>query len=149
VVNKPSDVSFGDVLTQIGLEAGPLDEDRTVMVGGPVSPDTGWVVFDARDGDECGDGVIELENSVGVSANMEILERIARGEGPDTFLMMLGYAGWGPGQLDDEIRDGSWIPVDLDPALVFDTPVGERWAAALAKLGIDPARMTSRFVADA
>jgi len=64
-------------------------------------------------------------------------------------VMMLGYAGWGPGQLDEEIREGAWIPVDLDPRLVFDTPVEDRWRQALAVQGIDPARMVGGVVADA
>ena len=63
--------------------------------------------------------------------------------------MMLGYSGWAPGQLDSEIREGAWIPVDLDPSLIFEVPPDSRWTAALASLGIDPARVVGRKVADA
>jgi putative transcriptional regulator len=63
--------------------------------------------------------------------------------------MLLGYAGWGPGQLDQEIREGSWIPVDVDPRLIFEAPLDQRWTMALSALGIDPARVVSTRVAEA
>lgn len=150
VVNKPADIELGSLLEQIGIEVdGPSFDDEPVMLGGPVSPETGWVVFDPSGGPASPEGVLTLGPTLGVSANLEVLEDIARGGGPEQYLMMLGYAGWGPGQLDEEIREGSWIAVDLDPRLVFRTPVEERWSAALATLGIDPARMAATIVADA
>jgi putative transcriptional regulator len=149
VINKPSEVSFGDLLTQIGLGTNGVDLGRPVMLGGPVSPNTGWVVYDSTRGAALGDAAVELPSGFGVSANLGLLEQIAQGFGPDNYLMMLGYAGWGPGQLDDEIREGAWIPVDLDRRLLFDVDVGDRWATALGTLGIDPARMAGAFVADA
>jgi putative transcriptional regulator len=150
VVNKPADIELGSLLDQIGVEVDITTfGDEPVMLGGPVSPETGWVVFDPSAGAHPDEGILTLAPSLGVSANLEVLEEIAKGSGPERYLMMLGYAGWGPGQLDEEIREGSWIAVDLDPQLVFRTPVEERWAAALATLGIDPARMAATVVADA
>ncbi len=160
VVNKPSESSLEEVLTQVGLEdraetgepGGPLLSP--VMLGGPVSTNTGWVVFDTEASGldfspTLTESILDLDNGIGVCANLDMLEHIVGGRGPDRFLMMLGYAGWGPGQLDDEIREGSWIPVDLDPRLLFATPVEDRWTSALAKMGIDPARMTAAVVAEA
>jgi len=150
VVNKAADIELSSLLEQIGIEVDNASfEGDPVMLGGPVSPETGWVVFDPSVGPHPGEGVLTLAPKLGVSANLEVLEEIAKGAGPERYLMMLGYAGWGPGQLDEEIREGSWIAVDLDPKLVFRTPVEERWAAALATLGIDPARMAANVVADA
>lgn len=149
VVNKPSNVSFGDLLTQIGLGASGVDLRRQVMLGGPVSPNTGWVVYDSSRGSGLGDAAVELPSGFGVSANLALLEQIAQGFGPENFLMMLGYAGWGPGQLDEEIKEGAWIPVDLDRRLLFEVDVADRWATALRTIGIDPARMAGAFVADA
>ena len=80
---------------------------------------------------------------------IELLERIARGDGPETCAMMLGYSGWGAGQLESEMKQGSWIPVDLDYSLVFETPIDLRWEAALATLGIDPARVIDNQIASA
>lgn len=150
VINRPSELRLGEILTQIGIPT--IDEVPTndlVMMGGPVAPETGWLVFDPVEGDLPDDGVLHVHDRLAVSANPEMLERIARGDGPPAHLMMLGYAGWGPGQLDHEIREGSWIVVDLDPSLVFDLPADERWIAALAKLGIDPARVVGTSVAEA
>ena len=150
VVNRPSDVRLREVLTQIGIPT--IDEvpvDSHVMMGGPVAPETGWLVFDPTQGDVSDEGTLQVHDRLAVSANPEMLERIARGDGPPMHMMLLGYAGWGPGQLDHEIREGSWIVVDLDPKLVFDLPADERWTGALAKLGIDPARVVGTHVADA
>ena len=102
VVNKCADVSFTEVLTKVGI-AGSLvgnptfDENKPVMVGGPVSPNTGWVVFDRAGGNQPdAEGILELENGLGVCANMDMLEEIARGDGPPSYLMMLGLRGMGP-----------------------------------------------------
>lgn len=150
VVNRPSDLQLADILDQIGIDLAPhVQLDASVMLGGPVAPDTGWVLFDPSEGELPDDGILQVHDQLAVSANPEMLERIARGEGPNDHVMVLGYAGWGPGQLDDEIREGSWIVVDLDPALVFGQPTDHRWSAALAKLGIDPARVVGNRVADA
>ena len=80
---------------------------------------------------------------------LRALERIARGDGPETCAMMLGYSGWGAGQLEEEMKSGSWIPVDLDYSLIFETPIDQRWKAALASLGIDPARVIDSQIASA
>lgn len=153
VINRRANLRLADVLTHVGI---PLEVkaagDEPVMVGGPVSPETGWVVFDSfddvDDGDDA-DGVLRVTDRLSVSANLDMLSRIARGRAPERHAMMLGYAGWGPGQLDDEIRQGSWIPVDVDANVLFETPIEARWAVALGKLGIDPARVVSTVVADA
>lgn len=151
VVNKESDMSFREILSEVGIEAaGSSGQEPLVHTGGPVSPDTGWLVFDsAFVGEKNDEGVVALENGFAVSANLDLLKLIAEGEGPESYLMMLGYAGWGPGQLDDEIRQGSWIPVDVDVKTLFDTPIADRWEASLASLGIDPRRMSATNVADA
>lgn len=147
VVNKRADMSFSDVLAEVGIE-GDSSVPEPVHLGGPVSPDTGWLVYSA-DGNDPGEGVVTLDNGLAVSANLDMLKAISTGAGPESFLMMLGYAGWGPGQLDDEIRQGSWIPVDLDAATLFSTPIAERWVTSLATLGINPNHMSQLRVAEA
>jgi len=156
VINKPADLELGALLAQVGIDsadAGP--SAAQVMLGGPVSPETGWVLFDGERGEptesgaEGDDGVLNLVSRVNVSANMDVLEQIAQGAGPAHFMMMLGYAGWGPGQLDEEIREGSWIAVDVDPRVLFETPMEERWGAAFAQLGVHPDQMIGATVAEA
>ncbi len=142
VINRTGPLAFEDVLKQVGLKASRKHR-AAVLSGGPVSPETGWLVFDPADGliDDEADGIIHVSKHIGVSANMSVLERIAAGTGPSRRAMMLGYAGWGAGQLDEEIREGSWITMDLDPAMIFEVPVEQRWARAFAAIGIDPAQM--------
>lgn len=149
-INKASDVRFRQVLSEVGLEIDAVSPpEAPVLVGGPVSPETGWIVFDPREGGWPEEETIRLGERVAVSASMKILESLAAGEGPRHRLMTLGYAGWGPGQLEAEMKDGAWIPVEMDPALVFDAPMEERWSKALRTLGIDPAWVSSGGTASA
>ena len=149
VVNRPTDTPVTSLMD--GLEIDDLADEieGEIWVGGPVAPDTGWVLFDPSSGDTSEVEAVELGERVAVSASRTFLEQLADGEGPEVFAVLLGYAGWGPGQLDDEIREGSWILIDLDPALVFDVAAEDRWVGALASLGIDPARVVGLGVAEA
>jgi putative transcriptional regulator len=149
VVNRPTEQPVTSLLA--GLEIDDLAQELggEVWIGGPVAPDTGWVLFDPSSGDSEDVEAVRLTDQIAVSASRQFLERLAQGSGPDRYAVLLGYAGWGPGQLDDEIRDGSWISVDLDPAILFDHEHGARWRAALASLGIDPARVVGSSVAEA
>jgi putative transcriptional regulator len=144
VINRPADVRLPAMLEALSLpraEAQP--PDAPVLVGGPVAPDTGWLVFELDATQSFGDEVVRVSPRLAVSASRELLEQTVRGAGPGRLILVLGYAGWGPGQLDAEIAQGAWIPVDLDEKIVFDTPYEERWASALHSLGIDPARLTT------
>jgi putative transcriptional regulator len=149
VVNRPSETPVTSLISGLEIEDLRAEVGGQVWVGGPVAPDTGWVLFDPSSGDTRDVEAVHLSSEVAVSASREFLEKLASGRGPDRYAVLLGYAGWGPGQLDDEIRDGSWIWVDLDAALVFDEEHAERWTAALASLGIDPARVVGSRVAEA
>lgn len=141
VINRITDLDMGDVFNEVGLGAAADGVVRApVLLGGPVSPESGWILYDAEGIPPPASGkTIVVGDRIACSASLDLLERIARGDGPDTCAMMLGYSGWGAGQLESEMRQGSWIPVDLDYGLVFDTPIENRWEAALATLGIDPA----------
>ncbi len=148
VVNRPADVSFRSVLEELELtEDGAPSPDVPVLVGGPVAPHTGWIVFDPRLRQVPEQARIEVGETVQVSASRAVLESLATATDGSRHLLVLGYAGWGAGQLDSEIREGSWIPVSLDAAVVFETPYPERWAAALAQLGIDPRQVVGAGLA--
>lgn len=142
IINRPSMTTMRDVAGVLGLPTDAPLADGPVLAGGPMAPQTGWIIFDP-DGME-----LDPEDSVAVSAKLrvsasrDLLERIARGEGPERRLFALGYAGWGPGQLDAELAKGVWLPLDLDESIVFDTPYDSRWEAALRNAGIDPARLS-------
>lgn len=148
VVNRSADLQFDQVIRQAGLSCDTSILAAAVMQGGPVSSDTGWLGFDPRSSRDMlreypEEGLIRVHDGFCVSANIDMLEVVARGNGPSRFAMYLGYAGWGPGQLDEEISDGSWIISDLDPALIFDAPLEKRWELAMESMGIDPLRYVS------
>lgn len=151
VLNRITDLDIGDVLQEVGVDAASaLAVDTPVLLGGPVSPETGWILYDVEGVPQPSSGrTIAVGDRIACSASLELLERIARGDGPTTCAMVLGYAGWGAGQLESEMKEGSWIPVDLDYDLVFETPVEARWNAALASLGIDPAHVIDNRIANA
>lgn len=148
VVNRPAEVSFRNVLTELELiEEGREPPDVPVLVGGPVAPHTGWIVYDPERRAVPSEARIDVGDSVRVSASRAVLDDLAQSDDGDRHLLVLGYAGWGEGQLDAEVLEGSWIPVDLDARVVFDTPYDERWSAALSVLGIDPRQIVKTGLA--
>lgn len=139
VINHPADVRFGELLDQLRLAH---DETalagRLVLDGGPVQPDRGFVLHDDP---RPWDSSLRLRNGLAVTTSRDILEAIARGDGPANWLLALGYAGWEAGQLEAEMAANSWLTVPADAALVFDIPVEARWRAAAGRLGVDLDRL--------
>ncbi len=138
VINRESEMTLERVLTQMKLQvpaAGFLAGERRVHYGGPVSPELGWIVHTP---DWRGQGTRLVGDAVAVTASLEVLRAIASGEGPREFVFCLGYAGWGPGQLIEEIKTGSWFNVPFESALIFEVAIDEQWRTAIERLGIDP-----------
>jgi len=135
LVNRPSDYRLGEVLEQMEIapETPGIAED-TVLVGGPVLPDRGFVLHDG--GDEW-PSTMRIAPGLAVTTSREILAAMARGEGPRRHLVALGYASWGAGQLEQELADNAWLTVPADQAIVFELPFEQRWHAAARRLGID------------
>lgn len=152
VVNRPANVTFRGVVDELGLgtSGAPLP-DLPVMAGGPVAPHTGWIVFDSRKAGSvaAAEGTINVTDHLRVSASRELLKSIAHSYEAPRHMLVLGYAGWGAGQLDAEIRAGVWIPVDLEEHVLFETPYADRWTAALAGIGIDPMKIVGSRMAEA
>ncbi|HEY2346468.1 MAG TPA: YqgE/AlgH family protein [Xanthomonadaceae bacterium] len=135
LINRPSDYRLGDVLEQMEITAEmPGIAEDTVMVGGPVLPDRGFVLHDG--GDEW-PSTMRVAPGLAVTTSREILAAMARGEGPRRHLVALGYASWGAGQLEQELADNAWLTVPADQGIVFETPLEQRWQAAARRLGID------------
>ena len=134
VVNKTVEQpSMGELLAQLGIEGGGFNRAR-VHFGGPVEVARGFVLH-STDYTEQATLVV---GDVGVTATMDILHAIGRGDGPRQRFFALGYAGWGPGQLDAEIQANGWLTVPSDNALLFDDGNDDKWRRAIAKLGVDP-----------
>ena len=140
VINHLSEYTLGEVLKQMDMDnASPALSRQAVLVGGPVQPGRGFVLHD--DPRDFG-STLRFGRGLAVSTSREILEQIAKGEGPANFLMTLGYAGWSAGQLEEEISQNAWLTVPADPAIFFDTPLELRWQAAARSLGIDISGMS-------
>lgn len=143
VVNSERTVaSIGDLLEQLELTDDGRKHKDPVRLGGPVQPELGWIVYRPTAG-TVREGEIKLSDEIAVTQSREVLASLGRDDGPKPFAAYLGYTGWAPGQLEEEIRQGSWLPTELDAALVFDTPVERRWQDAYARAGVVPAGMMS------
>jgi len=141
VVNRAiPDFSFVDLLDQLNIPATPRCQRIQVQFGGPVESQRGFVLHSA---DYVHEGTLLVDDAVGLTATLEVLRDIATGTGPRRTLMALGYAGWSPGQLDEELRSNVWLTVDADPDLVFESDLDAKYGLAMARLGIDPALLSS------
>ena len=139
VVNRPIDVTLATLLRQV--EIAPPDSevaDQPVFFGGPVQLDHGFVLHRPA-----GEWKSTLPvGDMGLTTSRDILEAIAAGTGPLEQLVALGYAGWAPGQLEDEIRRNGWLTVLADVDVIFNVPPEARYAAAMQALGVDPANLS-------
>ncbi|MBV7407634.1 YqgE/AlgH family protein [Maritimibacter sp. DP1N21-5] len=142
IINKEvPDVSLNDLLDQLDIDRGRASDGIRVHFGGPVEGGRGFVLHSSEY--ESSQGTLEVDETFGMTATKDILEDIARGTGPARSLTMLGYAGWGPGQLEGELQQNAWLTVDADMAIVFEPDLGTKWSRALGKLGIDPLVLSS------
>ncbi len=140
VINRVFDsLSFPDMLEQLGIDSGGTSDAINVHFGGPVESGRGFVLHSR---DYLQEATMVVDRDVALTATIDILKAIAGGDGPDQTLLALGYAGWGPGQLDSEIMANGWLSVDADSDLVFGSDLEGKWDRAMSKLGIDP-RMLS------
>jgi putative transcriptional regulator len=143
IVNKPMpDVHFAEMLDQLDIARGPATPDLPVCYGGPVELRRGFVLHTA---DYLGglDDRLEVDARFAMTATLDVLEDLALGTGPAAALLALGYAGWGPGQLEAEIAQNGWLTADATPDLVFAPRMEGKWAAALASLGVSPLTLSS------
>ena len=140
VVNREfDDLTFPDLLEQLNIEPAPHLAPIMVQFGGPVESGRGFVLHTQ---DYMHEGSLAVDDTIALTATVDILRAIAEGSGPEQRMLALGYAGWGPGQLDAEIRANGWLHVESDRSLLFDVDLDEKWELAMGKIGIDP-RMLS------
>lgn len=141
-------IDIGTVIDGLGLRAlvesfdiDPGDmADVPVLRGGPVEPRRGFILHSLDWEGE--NGLVLEEKGWGLSGSLDILKAIASGEGPQSFIVALGYAGWGAGQLDKELARPGWFVGELDRDLLFHTPAHKRWGSGFARNGVDPALLT-------
>lgn len=145
ILNKPArDMTFAGLLEHLKIPVAPEGRDIRVQIGGPVERGRGFVLHTPDWGRNRADGTtMVVPGGFEMTATMEILQAFARGGGPETALLALGYAGWGPGQLEAEIGRNDWLTGDADAGLVFSGEDGEKWGRALRGMGIDPLSLSS------
>lgn len=142
VVNRPFEgLHFTDLLDQLGIPGSPECETVRVQFGGPVEGGRGFVLHSAEYLVETS---MVVAGQVALTATVDVLKAMARGDGPRRHLLALGYSGWGAGQLDSELRENAWLTVPADPELLFDTDLESKWGRAMAKLGINPAILSGQ-----
>ncbi|GAB5468533.1 MAG: YqgE/AlgH family protein [Rhodospirillales bacterium] len=136
VVNKRIDsLSFDELLQQLGIENPKPGQAIDVHFGGPVESGRGFVLHSAEYEQE---STLQVDGRIAMTATLDILRDIATGEGPRQHLFALGYAGWGPGQLDSELQANGWLTAEANEGLIFSADLGTKWDEAIKTLGIDP-----------
>ena len=140
VINRPhADIGFHALLAQLGIDYGQAP-DVPVLIGGPVEPERGFVLHEA---DYSAAGTIMVGKAWAFTSTLDIIHAIARGEGPRRWHMILGYAGWGAGQLEGELRHHGWHIAPGAPECVWDTPAEQRWERAFALTGVAVANLSA------
>jgi putative transcriptional regulator len=149
IINKPmQQLTFRDLLVQLEIigegpeiQLPPTTASMRVHRGGPVETGRGFVLHTSDYHLE--NSTLPIDEAISLTATLEILKAIAEGRGPEHAMLALGYAGWGPGQLETEIQANGWLTSPADPAIIFESDLESRYARALATLGIDPALLSS------
>jgi len=140
VLNKPLEMKLGDVLAQMKLDASDRKTtELPVLRGGPVHTDRGFVLH--RPGGAW-DSTHKISEQVQVTTSRDVLAAMARGEGPRDAFIALGYAGWEPGQLEQEILDNAWLSLPVSEQLIYEVPFEQRWQAAWQMLGVHSSRVS-------
>lgn len=141
VINVPVNITLNELLSQIDeeLEENPKLE-QLVLAGGPVSQQRGFVLHSPQGG---WNSSLSLSDEIMITTSKDILMALGTDKAPDNFMVTLGYSGWGPGQLEQEIQQNSWLIIDSDNDILFNTPIEQRWQKATEKLGIDIAHLSS------
>jgi len=144
VINKPIDITLRHLFERVDLSLEREDLAQSpVFYGGPVQTERGFVLHE-RLSDDGGSysSTLTVPGGLEMTTSRDVLEALSHGAGPRKVLITLGYAGWGAGQLEDELARNGWLTVDADPDVIFDTPVEQRYSRALLLLGVDPGMLS-------
>ncbi len=142
VINRPTDIDLQSLFNRIDLklEIEPLLH-LPVYFGGPVQTERGFVLHEPIEGTTYTSSM-SVPGGLEMTTSKDVLEAVASGTGPGRFLLTLGHAGWGAGQLEEELAKNGWLTVQADPSVIFDVPAEERLSAALSLLGISPSMLS-------
>ncbi len=145
VINKPIDIKLRNLFEKVELNLSRAEiGDQPVYFGGPIQTERGFVLHEKLSEEPSHySSTLSIPGGLAMTTSKDVLEAMADGAGPKRVLITLGYSGWQAGQLEDELGRNGWLTVDADPAVIFDTPIEQRYDRALSLLGFDP-RMLSQ-----
>ena len=144
VLNRPlPEIDFGDLLEQLGIEADDTARPIEVRFGGPVEPGRGFVLHSVPEHGDDPEGRLRIGRALAMTTTRDILEDLAHGDGPESAVLALGYAGWGPGQLEQEMLDNGWLTGEGAEDLIFGAAHEEKWPLALRAQGIEPSLLSA------
>ncbi|MDO7653943.1 MAG: YqgE/AlgH family protein [Porticoccus sp.] len=135
IINHPLDIPISQIFDQFDLDSTAQTGDSSLLSGGPVQVDRGFVLH--RPSDRQWESTLPISNDISLTASSDIISDIANEQGPNDLIITLGYTGWGPGQLEQELAENAWLTVPGDADIVFDVPFHKRASAAAAKIGVD------------
>jgi len=142
VINKPIDIKLKNLFEKVELSLDRADlAEVPVYFGGPVQTERGFVLHQPAGNYSSS---LAVSERVSLTTSKDVLEAVAGGSGPQQMLVTLGYAGWGAGQLEQEISANAWLTVDADTAIIFETPAEQRFSAALNLLGVEPSSLSGQ-----
>ncbi len=146
VINKPTDMTIETLLSRIDIKVSITpdlrqDTKKLVMFGGPVQDDRGFVLHSPI---AQFTSSLKINDDIAFTTSRDVLEAVAQGRGPKNILVSVGYAGWGAGQLEEEIIKNGWLTVPADPVILFELPIEQRLAAATKLLGFDPTMLSGQ-----
>ena len=142
VINRPIEMNLGALLEQVSIPmTGEAFKSVPVHFGGPVQVDRGFVLHTPLGSWQ---STLAVSSDIGLTTSKDILQAVARGEGPGKLFVTLGYAGWAPGQLENELAQNAWLTVQAKPEVIFDLPAEKRLPAAMELLGIDFATLSDQ-----
>ncbi|MDE1332752.1 MULTISPECIES: YqgE/AlgH family protein [Vibrio] len=144
MINAPIDITVGGMLKQVNIEPSypqiQVDSLKMpVLNGGPVAEDRGFILHRPKDHYESS---IRMSDDLAVTTSKDILSVLGTDAEPSSYLVTLGYSGWEPGQLELELSENSWLTIEADPEVIFNTPIHDKWSQAIKKLGIDPIQLS-------
>ena len=146
VINGRELMSLSDLLVRADVTATPPDVHGVVRVGGPVSQEQIWLVYRIQDKFDSIEGQFDVGSHILATASRKVLEALGDGHKHGNVVGLAGYAGWAPSQLENEIRAGAWLPLEVEPAMIFDVPANEAWQYAFSLVGATPMSFTTRTV---
>ncbi len=147
IINRPRGLSMLEVLTDLDISAGDPIQDtenlaHPVFDGGPIDAFRGFIL---HDGWQVFDSTMQVTEDLYLTASRDVLEDLARGEGPEHYMMMLGYAGWAAGQLENELANNDWLIAPASHQIVFQEPPEQRWSFGARCMGVERSQLSSQI----